>query len=416
MSTALKVLIVEDSPDDAALVLRKLRHGGYELVWERVETAEAMNAALEHAEWDVILSDYTMPHFSALQALETLKSKQLDIPFIIISGTIGEETAVLALKAGAQDYLIKGRLARLVPALEREIREAHSRLERKLAEAENRKLEEQFHQAQKMEAVGRLAGGLAHDFNNFLSAINGYCQMMLNTLDRSDPTRAWLDEIKKAGDHAASLMRELLAFSRQHVLVTQVLDLNEVVAGVENMLRHLIGKGVDLVTLPGPALWQVKADAARIKQVIVNLAVNARDAMPQGGRLTIETSNIELDAASAPRHPSVTPGRYVMLAVSDTGIGIDAETQAHVFEPFFSTKEEGKGTGLGLAMVYGTVKQSGGAVWVESEPGQGATFTIYLPRVEERPATADGVNTPRPDLRSAQQLPACRPKHASGLP
>ena len=408
MSTALRVLIVEDSPDDAALVLRELRRGGYELVSERVETAEAMNAALERAEWDVILSDYTMPHFSALKALETLKSKKLDIPFIIISGTIGEETAVLALKAGAQDYLIKGRLARLVPALEREIREAHSRLERKLAEAENRKLEEQFHQAQKMEAVGRLAGGLAHDFNNFLSAINGYCQMMLNTLDRSDPTRAWLDEIKKAGDQAASLMRELLAFSRQHVLVLQVLDLNDVVAGVENMLRHLIGEDIDLVTLPGPALWQVKADAARIKQVIVNLAVNARDAMPQGGRLTIETSNIELDAASAPRHPSVTPGRYVMLAVSDTGIGMDVETQAHAFEPFFTTKEEGKGTGLGLAMVYGTVKQSGGAVWVDSEPGQGAMFTIYLPRVEELPATSDGVDAPRPDLRRAQ-LPPCRP-------
>jgi len=415
MSTALKVLIVEDSPDDAALVLRELRRGGYELVWERVETAEAMNEALERAEWDVILSDYTMPHFSALQALETLKSKQLDVPFIIISGTIGEETAVLALKAGAQDYLIKGRLARLVPALEREIREAHSRLERKLAEAENRKLEEQFHQAQKMEAVGRLAGGLAHDFNNFLSAINGYCQMMLNTLDRSDPTRAWLEEIKKAGDHAASLMRELLAFSRQHVLVTQVLDLNEVVAGVENMLRHLIGKDIDLVTLAAPALWQVKADAARIKQVIVNLAVNARDAMPEGGRLTIETSNVELDAASALKHPSVAPGRCVMLAVSDTGIGMDAQTQAHVFEPFFTTKEEGKGTGLGLAMVYGTVKQSGGAVWIDSEPGQGAKFTIYLPRVEECSGSVEAVHALRSDPRIARGL-AGLPKQASELP
>jgi len=414
MGTAIKVLIVEDSPDDAALVLRELRRGGYEPVSERVETAEAMNAALERAEWDVILSDYTMPHFSALQALETLKSKQLDIPFIIISGTIGEETAVLALKAGARDYLIKGRLARLVPALEREIREAHSRLERKLAEAENRKLEEQFHQAQKMEAVGRLAGGLAHDFNNFLSAINGYCQLMLNTLDRSDPTRAWLEEIKKAGDHAASLMRELLAFSRQHALVTQVVDLNEVVSGVEIMLRHLIGNGVDLVTLPGPALWHVKADAARIKQVIVNLAANARDAMPGGGRLTIETSNVELDAASAQRHPAVTPGRYVMLAVSDTGTGMDAQTQAHVFEPFFTTKEEGKGTGLGLAMVYGTVKQSGGAVWIDSEPGQGAKFTIYLPRVEEYSGTLEAVHAPRPDSRSARGLP-CHPKQASEL-
>jgi signal transduction histidine kinase len=299
--------------------------------------------------------------------------------------------------------------------LEREIREAHSRLERKLAEAENRKLEEQFHQAQKMEAVGRLAGGLAHDFNNFLSAINGYCQMMLNTLDRSDPTRAWLEEIKKAGDHAASLMRELLAFSRQHVLVTQVLDLNEVVAGVENMLRHLIGKDIDLVTLAAPALWQVKADAARIKQVIVNLAVNARDAMPGGGRLTIETSNVELDAASAQRHPSITPGRYVMLAVSDTGIGMDAQTQAHVFEPFFTTKDEGKGTGLGLAIVYGTVKQSGGAVWIDSELGQGAKFTIYLPQAEECPATPEAAYAPRPDPRIARGL-AGRRKHAPELP
>jgi signal transduction histidine kinase len=413
MSTALRVLIVEDSPDDAALVLRELRRGGYEPVSERVETAGGMSTALERAEWDVILCDYTMPHFSALQALETLKSKQLDVPFIIISGTIGEETAVNAMKAGAQDYIIKGRLARLVPALEREIREAHSRLERKLAEAENRKLEEQFHQAQKMEAVGRLAGGLAHDFNNFLGAINGYCQTMLNTLDRADPTRAWLEEIKKAGDQAASLMRELLVFSRQQVLVPQILDLNEVVAGVENMLRHLIGDGVDLVTLRGPALWQVKADPARIKQVIVNLAVNARDAMPEGGRLTIETSNVELDGASRQRLPAVTPGQYVMLAVSDTGIGMDAETRAHVFEPFFTTKQEGKGTGLGLAMVYGTVKQSGGAVWVDSGPGQGAMFTIYLPRVEEGPATPDGVDAPRPDLRSAQ-LPPCRPKLAPG--
>jgi len=413
MSTALRVLIVEDSPDDAALVLRELRRGGYEPVSERVETSEGMSTALERAEWDVILCDYTMLHFSALQALETLKSKQLDIPFIIISGTIGEETAVLAMKAGAQDYLIKGRLARLVPALEREIREAHSRLERKLADAENRKLEEQFHQAQKMEAVGRLAGGLAHDFNNFLSAINGYTQLTLNTLDRADPTRVWLEEIKKAGDHAASLMRELLLFSRQQVPVPQVLDLNEVVAGVENMLRQLIGNGVDLVTLPGPALWHVKADAARIKQVIVNLAVNARDAMPEGGRLTIETSNVELDGASRQRRPSVSPGQYVMLAVSDTGIGMDAATQSHVFEPFFTTKQEGKGTRLGLAMVYGTVKQSGGAVWVDSGPGQGAMFTIYLPRVEERPATSDGVHASRPDLRSAQ-VPPCRPKPASG--
>jgi len=403
MSTALRVLIVEDSPDDAALIIRELRRGEYEPVWERVETAEGMTAALERSEWDVILCDYTLPHFSALHALEVLKSQQLDIPFIIISGTIGEETAVNAMKAGAQDYIIKGRLARLVPALEREIREAHTRMERKLAEAENRKLEQQFHQAQKMEAVGRLAGGLAHDFNNFLSAINGYCQMMLNTLDRADPARVWLEEIKKAGDHAASLMRELLAFSRQQVLVPQILDLNEVVAGVENMLRHLIGKDIDLITLPGQALWQVKADPARFKQVIVNLAVNARDAMPEGGRLIIETSNVVLDADSAESRPSVSPGQYVVLAVSDTGTGMDAETQAHVFEPFFTTKEEGQGTGLGLSMVYGTVKQSGGAVWVESERGQGARFKICLPRAKD---PMELTKAPKAPARAAKPFPS----------
>ena len=244
-------------------------------------------------------------------------------------------------------------------------------------------LEQQLRQAQKMEAVGRLAGGIAHDFNNILTAITGYADLLLEDLGPTDPRRQDADEIHKAAERAAGLTRQLLAFSRQQVLQPTVLEVNNLVSDLEKMLRRLLGEDVELSTRLAPTTGRVKADPGQLEQVIMNLAVNARDAMPNGGKLTLETGNVELDEVYATDHYPARAGPFVLLAVSDTGIGMSDETQAHMFEPFFTTKEKGKGTGLGLATVYGIIKQSGGFIWVYSEVGHGTTFKLYLPRVEE---------------------------------
>jgi len=287
--------------------------------------------------------------------------------------------------------------------------ELESRVEARTADLQQanealRKSEEQLRQSQKLEAVGRLAGGIAHDFNNLLSVILSYSDMLSYELKPNEHALADLEEIKKAGRRAADLTRQMLAFSRQQVLDLRILDLNEIVGSVNKMLTRILGEDIELKMLLAPRLAKVKADPGQIEQVLMNLVVNARDAMPTGGNLTIETANVELDVAYARDHVGVTQGAYVMLAVSDNGVGMDKAIQARVFEPFFTTKELGKGTGLGLSTVFGIVKQSGGTIWLYSEPGIGTTFKTYLPRAEGKVDWSPSPGPPTVAIRGTETI------------
>jgi PAS domain S-box-containing protein len=507
-------LIIEDSESDAALVIHELKKRGGPLEVEVVDALDRIRDALTRP-WDVVLCDWALPGFSALDALPVVRAAAPDVPVIVVSGTITEDLAVSVMRAGANDFVLKDRLARLLPAIDRELRDAETRSARRRAEdelrssaeryrhlfessplpmwvydlaslqlltvneaaikrygysraeflaltlddlrppediellhadvarhsdapalwrhvtkrgelltveitahdleyegriarlvlandvTERQRLEDQLRQSQKMEAIGRLAGGVAHDFNNILCVIMSYSETLLDTLEPGE-MRDDIEQIRNAGSRGAALTRQLLMFNRQQLLEPRVLDLNEVLTDMGKMLQRLLREDIALRTTLARELGQVRADLGSIEQVLMNLVVNARDAMPGGGKLALETANVELDRAYASEHLGVKPGRYVMICVRDTGIGMDAATQARIFEPFFTTKERGRGTGLGLSTVFGIMQQNHGHIAVESAPGQGTMFRLYFPRVDAvaapirprgRPTTQYGTET-----------------------
>ncbi len=503
MSKPLRILQIEDSESDADLILRLLMQAGFEVFSHRVEDAEGLRHALEDPSWDVIIADYHLPGFDAPGALRILQECGQDIPCIVVSGMMGEETAVEMMKSGAHDYLTKNNLTRLAPAVERELAEAAARRESRQAQeelrgseerlalaveatqigtfdfypqtgkliwskfarqhyglspeaevtydtflralhpsdreratrtlqhalryenggdyaddfravgiedgqerwlssrgrvffgegnqpvrfvgvilnvTERKRLEQQLLQAQKLESVGRLAGSIAHDFNNLLTIINGYAHLVLAEMGPQDNLRDPMEELSKAAMQAAALTRQLVSFSRRQVAEPRTIVVNEFVKDYENMLRRLLGENIELVLTLDPHAGAFRADPGQMGQVLMNLAVNAKDAMPEGGKLVIETSSMVVDEQFARSHLYVSPGHYVVLAVTDTGTGMSAEVKSHLFEPFYTTKEQGKGTGLGLSTVYGiVVNQSSGSIWVSSEPGQGTTLKLFFP-------------------------------------
>ena len=524
MTTPLHVLIIEDSLPDAELLLRELRRGDYEPSYARVDTEAGLQSALAQRQWDLILCDYTLLGFSGTQALSIVREMGIDVPLIFVSGTIGEDKAVTAMRAGAQDYVLKDNLKRLLPAIDRELREAALRREAAVATArrtvaetrfrvlldmapdaivtvdadgmvgiynraaealfgyapdeiagqpfrrllasdraddadvapdgipgsipgktrdlgsdgprggqtlmhgvrkdgrevpveisfgeiiedgatvqmavirdvtQRRELEEQLRQSQKMEVVGQLTGGLAHDFNNLLTVIVGNLEAIQQGLEDGSRSRRMADLALAASLRSATLTRQMLAFSRRQPLETRAFDLNELVGSTIGLLRRTLGDHISIDMDPGEGLWTAFADPAQVETALLNLALNARDAMPDGGRLGIATANVHLDAAYVAEVPDAVPGDHLVLSVTDSGSGIAPDVLARVFEPFFTTKEPGLGTGLGLSMVYGFARQSGGHVRIESAPGQGTTVRLYLPRAGDM-AVANGAGAATP--------------------
>ncbi len=381
------VLHLEDEPKDSRLVRSTLAADGLDCEFIRVDNEDDFRAAIGRGGFDLILADHSLPAFDGLSALAHARAMCPDIPFICVSGSLGEELAIEALTNGATDYVLKQRLSRLVPAVRRALEESAERAKRRQAEAEVHRLVVQLQHSQKLEAIGHLAGGVAHDFNNLLTVINGYCERLLGVVGPNSPMRVDLDLIHKAGQRAAGLTSQLLAFSRRQVLQPRVIELNAVVIDMDKMLRRVLGEHITTLITLDPALGATRADPGQMGQVVMNLAINARDAMPSGGTLTIETANVDVAADETSRF-GLPPGRYVSLVVRDTGHGMDEGMLSHIFEPFFTTKEAGKGSGLGLPTVYGIVKQSGGEIGVESTPSVGTMVRVFLPRVDAAPSAA----------------------------
>jgi signal transduction histidine kinase len=391
MKSPLRILHLEDNSLDGEVVERTLAAGGVSCTINRVASRAEFMKALQVNDVDLILADYKLPDFDGMSALKTCREQAPDMPFILVTGIMGEEQAIDSMQSGATDYVLKGRLCRLCPAVRRAMHDVEGRAARK-------RVEEQFVQAQKMEVVGRLAGSVAHDFNNLLSVILGYNEVILAALGPHHPLCGDAEEIKHAADRAVGLTRQLLSFSRKQAFLPVPMDLNEVVSGMSNILTRLIDENVELVVATGKDLGWIKADSGYIGQVLMNLVVNARDAMPQGGKVTVETHRVALDSDSKSQHPGVPPGDYVVMAVSDTGMGMLPEVKARLFEPFFTTKPKSKGTGLGLATCQAIVRQCGGYIEVASEVGRGSAFQVYFPRLAQTaaPALADAKTGPSP--------------------
>jgi len=388
MSTPLRILIVEDSEDDRLLLKNVLARGGYEITDERVETAEAMSAALTHERWDLVLSDHRMPRFSALAALKVYRERGCDMPFIVVSGSMGEEFAVSAMKAGAHDYIMKDNLTRLVPAVERELRETEMRRQRKVGERaleeSNRRLQKALRELQdtqqksveqeRLHALGQMASGVTHDFNNALSKILGFTELLLTSpekLQNLDMVREHLRSINTVARDAAQVVGRLREFYRPRRNTEQfkLVDLSAIIEQTVSLTepKWKSGAQVNGITIRIQTELQPKvpvfADEAELREAFSNLVFNAVDALPQGGTITIRTS---------------TQAEHAILEISDTGTGMTDEVRQHCFEPFFSTKG-GAGTGLGLASVYGIIQRHGGEIRIHSKPGQGSTFSIRLP-------------------------------------
>ena len=365
----LRVLFIGQGSVDA--ILAELRRGGHDPTFERVSGAGQLQQSLA-GEWDIAIAEFQEGEFGPLQALRIIRDSGADLPLIVVSDQSRHADVPAVLKAGAVDYLAPGKLMRLNAAVEREMRAREAR-------REHARLEEQFRQAQKMEAVGRLAGGVAHDFNNLLTVITGYSDLLLASSGLSEAARSGLEEIRRAAERGGALTGQLLTFSRRQPMRRRTVHVNELVVELEGMLRRTIGEDIRVVTLPAAEPDTVDSDPSRLEQVIMNLAVNARDAMPDGGTLTIETGVSELAGNYPAVQLGLQPGRYVTISITDTGTGMDKQTQEHLFEPFFTTKTPGRGTGLGLATAYGIVRQSGGTISIESEPGRGTVVRVSLP-------------------------------------